>query len=265
MVPQNYRPQTQPGSTAKVMSAMAGFMGLGKDVTKLRYFNYTDEIVHEWNHDPNVNIRDAIVYSSNNYFINLIHDQDLYDELDSIYQTVGIRIDEDGDYHKDRLPRSATPYFFEIDELGKNKLFTELLDDNRSHAMDIFKKYMKAREVKKRTVWNKKPTGIAWGQGVMSATPLNMARVASIVANDGELVPTRYVLQEGDEKMDTKKPVRILSSETNKLLKSYMGDEAKKNIHSKTGIRYSFKNAKDIGGKTGTPERGGSRAEARHW
>lgn len=240
--------QTQPGSTAKVMSAMAGFMGLGKDVTKLRYFNYTDEIVHGWNHDPNVNIRDAIVYSSNNYFINLIHDQDLYDELDSIYQTVGIRIDEDGDYHKDRLPRSATPYFFEIDELGKNKLFTELLDDNRSHAMDIFKKYMKAREVKKRTVWNKKPTGTAWGQGVMSATPLNMARVASIVANDGELVPTRYVLREGEEKTDSKKPVRILSSENNKILKSYMQNES--------GVkRPRLATAKGIGGKTGTPER----------
>lgn len=91
-------------------------------------------------------------------------------------------------------------------------------------------------------------TAIAWGQGLISATPLNMARVASIVANDGKLVPTRYVLREGEEKTDTKKPVRILSSETNKLLKSYMQEES--------GLKKPrLATAKGIGGKTGTPQR----------
>lgn len=243
--------QTAPGSTAKVMSAMAGFMGLGTEADKIRYYNYPEEIIHPtgyWLSNLNVRMREAISHSSNNFFINLIHDQDLYDELDSVYYTVGIRMDEDVYGRKDRVKRTATPYFFEMDELDNHELFTELLDDNRSHALKTYRDYKENRQKKKKELMNWGSTAIAWGQGLISATPLNMARVASIVANDGKLVPTRYVLREGEKKMDTKKPVRILSSETNKLLKSYMQEES--------GLKKPrLASAKGIGGKTGTPQR----------
>ena len=243
--------QSAPGSTAKVMSAMAGFMGLGTEADTIRYYNYPEEIIHPtgyWLSNLNVRMREAISHSSNNFFINLIHDRDLYDELDSVYYTVGIRMDEDVYGRKDRVKRTATPYFFEMDELDNHELFTELLDDNRSHALKTYRDYKENRHKKKKELMNWGSTAIAWGQGLISATPLNMARVASIVANDGELVPTRYVLREGEEKMDTKKPVRILSSETNKLLKSYMQEES--------GLKKPrLASAKGIGGKTGTPQR----------
>ncbi len=230
--------QTAPGSTAKVMSAMAGLMGLGEDADKLRYYNYADEIVHPtayWYANPNVRMREAISHSSNNYFISLIHDKDLYDELDSIYSTVGVRMG------------AATPYFLDRSEFIDHGKYTAILDDNRRQALDIYENYMTNIRPKKKVKMNWGPTQLAWGQGLITATPLTMARVASIVANDGQLTPTRYILKEGDTKLNPEKPVRLLDSDENKLLRSYMQDES--------SLKSSLRNARGIGGKTGTPER----------
>lgn len=234
--------QTAPGSTAKVMSAMAGLMGLGKDVDKLSYMVYANELIHNEKNgqEPTgkVGIRKAITKSSNNYFIHLIHDKDLYNEVDSIYTTVGARM------------AFTTPYFFDRSEFIDHGKYTALLDDNRRQALDIYENYMtNIRPTKKeRMVWG--PTQIAWGQGLLTATPLNMARVASIVANDGQLTPTRYVLKEGETTFAPERPVRLLGSGENELLKSYMQEESIIKTKPK-----SFKMANGIGGKTGTPER----------
>lgn len=78
----------------------------------------------------------------------------------------------------------------------------------------------------------------------MIASPLNMARMVSIVANNGVYSPTRYLL--GD-KNDT---IRLIQSSNSEILKNFMyaeteGHPATKKYAQNTGM----------GGKTGTPTR----------
>ncbi|MDE7135523.1 MAG: FtsW/RodA/SpoVE family cell cycle protein, partial [Muribaculaceae bacterium] len=94
--------QSQPGSTAKVMSAMAGFKKHGTDVTKFTYKTHPKEAIENGepfaNGEHKISIGEAIVQSSNNYFVNLVHDQNLYPQLDSIYTNVGVRVYPDSTY-----------------------------------------------------------------------------------------------------------------------------------------------------------------------
>lgn len=84
-------------------------------------------------------------------------------------------------------------------------------------------------------IWN-----WAWGQGGLDATPLAMARVASIVANDGDMPVTRYLLS------DEKDYIHIYDSFDNDSLRSLMKQESR--YHSGFSEPY-------VGGKTGTAER----------
>ena len=83
----------------------------------------------------------------------------------------------------------------------------------------------------------------AWGQNDIYATPVSMARAISIVANDGKMPVTRYL-------MDSKqKSVDLLESSSCDLLKDYLHFTAKE--HDKFDNIFLSR----LGGKTGTPER----------
>jgi cell division protein FtsW (lipid II flippase)/cell division protein FtsI/penicillin-binding protein 2 len=191
--------QTAPGSTAKVMSALAGLQKLGTKAANKTYYIDAQEIV-ETGIEPNgynVTMEDAIVLSSNNYFINLVNDQKLYENLDSVYQTVGIRIDRK--YTKVVKENNAlTPYFFtqDIDKEQKSK-YTKEVNAVKNNAIKRYENYIEKRkyEPKYFEKMNWFETAWAWGQGSMSATPLNIARIASIVANDGKFVETQFIKQ----------------------------------------------------------------------
>ena len=78
---------TAPGSTAKVMSAMAGLQKLGVSAAEKKYLVDEKEIVENGSArepygDEEVTMRDAIVKSSNCYFINLVNDCELYNNLE---------------------------------------------------------------------------------------------------------------------------------------------------------------------------------------
>jgi len=105
--------------------------------------------------------------------------------------------------------------------------------------------------------WNWWECGMAWGQGMLTVTPLNMARVASIVANNGQLVPTRYVLQQGGgnqlRTMPVGQPQTLLTPAEASRLKTAMQKESDK--HRGKGKRLPPGDHDRIGGKTGTPQR----------
>jgi cell division protein FtsI/penicillin-binding protein 2 len=84
----------------------------------------------------------------------------------------------------------------------------------------------------------------------MSATPLNMARVAGIVANGGEFVETQFV-KKGNETLKVEKPktTKVVAENSANILKDFMQNESSR--HRRNG--YSF--PVGMGGKTGTPER----------
>lgn len=90
-------------------------------------------------------------------------------------------------------------------------------------------------------------TGIAWGQSELEASPLNMARVVSIVANEGKFIPTRYTL---DTPSSTSKD--IIDTKSASLLSDAMKSESQKWI-DKNILPSSLSSR--IGGKTGTPMR----------
>ena len=245
--------QTQPGSTAKVMSAMAGFMNMGASAADVTYDVKADETIESstiepWG--PKLSMETSIVKSSNCYFINLIHDKNLYSELDSIYYNVGVRVNPDSIYAKGNI----VPYYFTLDEFNKKNEFDNLLTSLGTKAIAKYENYQQARAQGKYQKMNFGETQAAWGQGPILASPLNMARIASIVANDGKFVPTRYVLKVGDKTYQSIQSKDILSSSSARLLKSYMQQESDKHRRAGKKLPLSNDNVR-MGGKTGTPER----------
>ena len=223
---------TQPGSTAKVMSSMAALISDGLVVSDdLKYFNSPEERVgYEYKDNLNkyLTMRRALSLSSNNFFINLVNDKDLYDELAKVYSLVGARLQYEQSYS----------LFFDPDyDNGIDTVMTML----SKHAVSTYDKYVKdipnkgRKKLSMHAAWQ-----LAWGQGEVTASPLTMARVASIVANGGSMPVTRYMMQDAISNVELKG----MSQQDLKYLKECMGEE---------GRSHDF-DAK-VYGKTGTAQR----------
>ena len=88
---------------------------------------------------------------------------------------------------------------------------------------------------------------MAWGQGELVATPASVARIASGIANDGIMVPNRYVLDVNGHPTTSQRGIAIAGDSVYaQYLATYMREQSalKK---SQFGIY--------VAGKTGTPER----------
>ena len=238
--------QTAPGSTAKVMSSMAAFMALGDRAAGLTYrVRASQGIGHDTAGDWS--IQSGLVHSVNAFFINLVNDNDLYPQLESLYTVVGNSIGDD------LAGQSQKSYFFDPDEFTpkQQEKYHFLAETIRGRAVPRYRNYVETRSTEKM---NYGDWGWAWGQGTLKASPLGMARVASIAAHDGSLVPTRYVLargaEEGGMKMESvKEPVQVLTRRQNEMLQEYMRAETATHRSASRPLPQS------MGGKTGTPER----------
>jgi cell division protein FtsW (lipid II flippase)/cell division protein FtsI/penicillin-binding protein 2 len=256
--------QTPPGSTAKVISALAGLQKLGAAAASKIYSIDPKEAVEKRadgsSIEPtgNVTMEEAIRLSSNCYFVNLVNDKNLYTQLDSIYSTVGIRIDKKATKADNEKTKTInvplTPYYFAYDIPSERKTdYQTEINTIGNKAAHTYNNYVAKRDKDgKYRSMNWVECAWAWGQGSMSATPLNMARIASIVANDGKFVETQYI-REDNEKLPVAKPKTIPIVSTNEagILKQYMQNESDK--HRKNGA--TFPAGLNMGGKTGTPER----------
>ena len=238
--------QTMPGSTAKVMSAMAGLQKMGSAAADKKYLVTLQDIIEAGSaKEPfgyEVTMRDAIVKSSNCYFINLVNDNDLYDALDSVYEATGVGIG------------NVVPYFFDARRAHSVSAdFKAKIHQNRGRAIA---KYAARRAKKQHKKMNEGEWRWAWGQGYknfeLQASPLNMARVASAVINHGIMPNTQYVLAKNDytKQLRNEGSIPLMSSQTANILKDYMMAEAA-NQKSRNGTALPS----NVGGKTGTPER----------
>ncbi len=245
--------QTAPGSTAKVMSALAGFQKSGIAAGNKAYYIDKREVIEPPTIEPNfqkdkhnTTMEEAIRLSSNCYFINLVNDNNLYKQLDSIYEAVGIRIG------------NMTPYFFNYEiQNEKSKNFKKLIDSIGRIGESTYNNYIEKRNASHTdsSVYKKMNNAEwqwAWGQGNMDASPLNMARVVSIVANGGKMPETKFILKGNkDLKVPEKMPfIKIVSENEANTLKRFMNNESKKH---RDKHNYAF--PANMGGKTGTPER----------
>lgn len=251
--------QTAPGSTAKVMSAIAAFKKLGADAYNQGFEIKPYMTVEPPAKEPNTSIpsmnrnggrltfmENAIKFSSNCYFVMSVNENDTYPALGDVYWSVGASL------------ANIRPYFFSWDEYTtSNKArFDRAVTRFRTKGLRDYNKYI--NRTPKSQTWNPNSrrdrmssiqayTGIAWGQSQLEASPINMARVAGLVANGGKLMPTQFLLNQ-----KTQEPVELIDSRSAALLASAMKDEASK-WTSRNILPKQFEGL--IGGKTGTPMR----------
>ena len=218
-----------PGSTAKVLVGLAGFHKEHDKIASAKYDVYKEEIIYNSGHNreeygKNMSMEFAYNTSSNCYFINLLNDKELFDDLAYVYGELGISVDGEKSYN-----------------LSYEKPTNDWLDLVKSpgkKSIEEYRKYIASGEKSKFNV--RKPDCWRWayGQGTMDATPLAMARAVSAVVNDGKMPKTQYVLSNGNES------ISIIDNSS--ILRSYLKSTAK--VHDKFAWTA-------IGGKTGTPER----------
>lgn len=229
---------SHPGSTAKVMSAIAGVNKLGRHrLDTIDYYVAPGQTTGLEPKGKYVDLREALVISSNCYFINLVNEYNLYNGLRDIYAKTGVSYDMD---------RAYTLTYKEPGDWGEG---ISALSNEAVYAYNNYikrypgnlPKYRRNKKYPWRMDWHAL-WQITWGQGSLDATPLAMARVASAVANNGKMPVTQYLLSEKDSF------VHVSDSVDMALIRKYMIAE---------GVEHTSKRMTSgkVGGKTGTAER----------
>lgn len=245
--------QTAPGSTAKVMSAMAGLMKMGQIASKQKYYISPENRVEIGQYpEPSgykVTMKEAIVKSSNCYFINMVNSNDLYPELETIYKTIGVSVSD------------IIPYYYRpVQDETKYQRFHDTIAKIEKIALRKYSSF--SSDIKKNEIkMNMGEWKWAWGQGFngheLKASPLNMARLASAIVNNGIMPNTQYVIIKQKKNKQEKalrqdESVQLLKKDEADILKNYMFAEAA-NQHNRQNNKVNLPSY--VGGKTGTPER----------
>jgi len=224
---------TQPGSTAKLLTAMAAFNKLGLAAAQQTYLVKANERIRTGGAEPDetgeINMERAIVKSNNVYFIKLANQKHLQEQMGELYLKTGMFLHGVGGYY-----------------YGRKSVNVE----QEQRWFDLWRKTEFSFGYNPNSIYKNRATGIsgmAWGQGELISTPAAMARLGSAIANGGVLVPNRYVLKLSDSTIK-EKPGVVLAKDpaAAALLKQYMIEQSS----GKAGV---FGIA--VAGKTGTPER----------
>ena len=195
--------------------------------------------------------------SSNCFFIDFVHHNDLYEQLGSVYSSVGARV------ATDETGRSVycNTYVFNPEEFSQSERdsFGSCVQSVGSRGVSYYQSFIRRHNRNGSTpeMMGSGAMQWAWGQGTLDASPLNMARVASIVYNGGSMPRTRYVLAEGGrENLSRSEPssIPVITNNQSSLLRRYMQEETTKHREIKRKNR-NPNLPRSMGGKTGTPER----------
>ena len=225
---------TQPGSTAKVLTAMASFNKLGASAAEKKYSVSAYERIRTKGIEPDetgvINLERAIVKSNNVYFIKLANEAQLQENMADLYLKTGMFL------------RGVGGYFYSKngDNVGQENKWRELW---RKTEFDTRPRYDPGNIRRTRA---KGISGMAWGQGELIATPAAVARLVSTVSNHGNLTDHRYVLKISENAMPVKSGMQLTNPQYAALLKQYMLKQSAGKVAT-LGI--------SVGGKTGTPER----------
>ena len=229
---------TAPGSTAKIMTATAALNRLGEDGTKVSFPISCGEIIRRGKVESEpcgrrVDMRQAIVRSSNVYFIRIANEYSLDKEMANLYLATGMNIDYIGGY-------SFTDSHTTADR-------TRILRHWRDSSFVVRRNLYKSLTYPRR--YRGEFSGLAWGQGQLTTTPVALARMAGAVANGGVMQPSRYVLRRGGQKVPVATGVALTSQPgTADRLRDFMIEQSNPGGRAKISISR-------VAGKTGTPER----------
>ena len=226
---------TQPGSTAKVLTAMAAFNKLGLAAKDKTFMVNRNERIRTKGIEPDetgkINLERAIVNSNNVYFIKLANEEQLQENMAALYMKTGMFLRGVGGYYFDKGAYNPKQEEKWLNLWRKTEFNTKpAYDPNR------------IRRTRAKGI-----SGMAWGQGELIASPAAVARLASSVANKGMLVPNRYVLKISDSTVAVKPGIKIAEDpQYAQLLTDYM---------LKQSANKSYTLGLTVAGKTGTPER----------
>jgi cell division protein FtsW (lipid II flippase)/cell division protein FtsI/penicillin-binding protein 2 len=226
---------TPPGSTAKVLTAMAAFNKLGPDAAKKTFTVGMAERIRTKGIEPDetgrINMESAVVKSNNVYFIKIANQEHLQDEMATLYLKTGMFLHGVGGYYYGRDTSN-------IKQETKWRALWEKTEFNTKP------KYDPARIRRTRA---KGISGMAWGQGELIATPAAIARLVSGVANKGKLVANRYVLKISDSTTSVNPAIKIANDpQYADVISNYMLKQSANKTYT-LGLK--------VAGKTGTPER----------
>lgn len=236
---------TAPGSTVKILTAMAALNKLGMEAASERYRDISrNEIFRDNTKEqepyiplvPFVDMREAIIHSSNVFFIRMANEHDLEEEMGRLYLSTGMRINQMGgfDYTPPLDPDKSQ-------EAWKNWRATTLNHDRRL--------FNNPENAGRKRRYLSDFSGLAWGQGTLTATPVSLARMAAAIATDGSLRPSRYLKKIAGHETAIGSTVPLARDTAYaRLLRGFMIEQ------SNIGGRSKIKGLK-VAGKTGTPER----------
>jgi hypothetical protein len=226
---------TQPGSTAKLVTALAAFNKLGESAATLTKRILPGDLIRVKSLEPdeagNISIERAIVKSNNSFFIRLANEERLEEEMGNLYLKTGMFLHGVGGYYYENEQHNI---------------------EQQDRWKDIWRK-TEFRSIKSYNPNNIKRTrgrgisGMSWGQGELIATPASVARVAAGIANNGTLMQNRYVLKVSGQTTPIKQGVPLVNSPA---AAQHMIDYMRKQSEGKAERLKLV-----VAGKTGTPER----------
>ncbi len=225
---------TQPGSTAKLITALSAFNKLGERAATLTKHILLQDLIRIKSLEPDeagdINIERAIVKSNNSFFIRLANEERLEEEMGNLYLKTGMFL------------HGVGGFFYENDQnLEQQNKWREFW---RKIEFTSIKSY-NPNNIKRTR--GKGISGMSWGQGELIATPAAVARVAAGIANNGLLMPNRFVKSIGGKQTTFLKGTPLVNDPLAAAhLKDYM-------LKQSAGKAEKLKLV--VAGKTGTPER----------
>ncbi|MEO6732544.1 MAG: FtsW/RodA/SpoVE family cell cycle protein [Ferruginibacter sp.] len=226
---------TQPGSTAKLVTALAAFNKLGSAAATKIILVHPWDLIRIKSDEPdeagNISMERAIVKSNNSFFIRLANESQLQEEMGTLYLQTGMFLHGVGGYYFDAEQNNSAQQE-KWRELWRK---TEFASAKRYDINNI------------RRTRAKGISGMAWGQGELVATPASVARLASAIANHGTMPDNRYVIDINGVATKLAKGLAIAKDPAYaEYLTGYMRKQSANKIN-RLGIL--------VAGKTGTPER----------
>jgi hypothetical protein len=226
---------SQPGSSAKLVTALAAFNKLGVNAKQKTILVRPGDLIRVKGEEPdesgNINIERAIVRSNNPFFIRLANEERLEEQMGTLYMQSGMFLHGVGGYYYEGDMKNEVQQN-KWRELWRNTEFKSIRSYNPNNI----------RRTRGRGV-----SGMAWGQGELIASPAAIGRIAAGIANHGILIPNRYVLKISDSALGIKPGISLVKDvESAELMTKYMKQQSVSKFH-RLGIYAA--------GKTGTPER----------
>jgi len=227
--------QSRPGSTVKIIDAYAALNQYGLGATQFSFFVHPAEAIRPGEpSNQQVDMHNAIIHSSNVYFIKLANEKKLESSLFDMYDRLGMNINHRGGFSFSRPEDyDSEKYFKEWSQflsVGKNIYFTK--NKNWENTRKRFQSNY---------------SNIAWGQGELMATPLHLAKMMAAIANRDSLQPSRFLLSTWNKKLAKDPAVSIANVKgTSATLAPFLLEQSAA-VAKASGL--------EVHGKTGSPER----------